>query len=116
MLNLKTTSGLLVLALAGMTSQAAAPSLSYEVNGNELIINYTGTLLQSTDAVHWTEVAFASSPYKVALNDKQLFFCAKGETSKKYHHPAVGHCQPGHDLDRAGYVHDGQSDRRTGQI
>ena len=82
MLNLKTTSGLLVLTLAGMTSQAAAPSLSYEVNGNELIINYTGTLLQSTDAVHWTEVAFASSPCKVKISDKKLFFCAKGETSK----------------------------------
>ena len=82
MLNLKTTSGLLVLALAGMTSQAAAPSLSYEVNGNELIINYTGTLLQSTDAVNWTEIASASSPYKVKISDKKLFFCAKGETSK----------------------------------
>ena len=82
MLNLKTTSGLLVLALAGMTSQAATPSLSYEVNGNELIINYTGTLLQSTDAVNWTEIASASSPYKVKISDKKLFFCAKGETSK----------------------------------
>jgi len=82
MLNLKTTSGLLVLALAGMTSQAAVPSLSYEVNGNELIINYTGTLLQSTDAVNWTEIASASSPYKVKISDKKLFFCAKGETSK----------------------------------
>ena len=65
-----------------MTSQAAAPSLSYEVNGNELIINYTGTLLQSTDAVNWTEIASASSPYKVKISDKKLFFCAKGETSK----------------------------------
>ncbi|MBO7392297.1 MAG: formylglycine-generating enzyme family protein, partial [Verrucomicrobia bacterium] len=78
MSNFKLTSGLLVLALAGMTAQAAAPSLSYEVNGNELIINYTGTLLQSTDAVNWTEVASASSPYKVALSDKQLFFCTQG--------------------------------------
>ena len=82
MLNLKTTSGLLGLALAGMTVHAAAPSLSYEVSGNELIINYTGTLLQSTDAVNWTEVAFASSPCKVKISDKKLFFCAKGETSK----------------------------------
>ena len=82
MYNFRITTGLLVLTLAGMTAQAMAPSLSYEVNGNELIINYTGTLLQSTDAVNWTEVASASSPYKVALNDKQLFFCAKGETSK----------------------------------
>jgi formylglycine-generating enzyme required for sulfatase activity len=83
MLNLKTTSGLLVLALAGMTSQAAAPSLSYEVNGNELIINYTGTLLQSTDAVNWTEIASASSPYKVTMGDKKLFFCAKGGSDTK---------------------------------
>ena len=82
MSNFKLTFGLLVLTLAGMTSQAAAPSLSYEVNGNELIINYTGTLLQSTDAVNWTEIASASSPYKVKISDKKLFFCAKGETSK----------------------------------
>ena len=79
MYNFRITTGLLVLTLAGMTAQAAAPSLSYEVNGNELIINYTGTLFQSTDVVNWTEVASASSPYKVALNDKQLFFCSGGE-------------------------------------
>ena len=76
---LKLTSGLLVLALAEMTAQAAAPSLSYKINGNELVINYTGTLLQSTDAVTWTQVTSASSPYKVALSDKKQFFCAKGE-------------------------------------
>ena len=75
--NLKLTSGLLGLALAGMTVHAAAPSLSYEVSGNDLIITYTGTLLRSSDAVNWTEVAWASSPYKVALSDKKLFFCAK---------------------------------------
>ncbi|MBR5737900.1 MAG: hypothetical protein IKX90_04955, partial [Verrucomicrobia bacterium] len=62
--------------------QAAAPSLSYEINGSELIINYTGTLLQSADAVNWTEVQSASSPYKIALSDKKLFFCAKGTESK----------------------------------
>ncbi|MBO4795816.1 MAG: formylglycine-generating enzyme family protein, partial [Verrucomicrobia bacterium] len=80
--NLKLTSGLLGLALAGMTVHAAAPSLSYEVSGNDLIITYTGTLLRSSDAVNWTEVASASSPYKVALSDKKLFFCTKGATSK----------------------------------
>ena len=79
MRNLQLTSGLLVLALAGMTALAAAPSLSYEINGNNLIITYTGTLLQSSDAVTWTEVASATSPYKIALSDKKLFFCAKGE-------------------------------------
>ena len=83
MYNFRITTGLLVLTLAGMTSQAAAPSLSYEVNGNELIINYTGTLLQSTDAVNWTEIASASSPYKVTLGDKKLFFCAKGGSDTK---------------------------------
>ncbi|MBO6004331.1 MAG: formylglycine-generating enzyme family protein, partial [Verrucomicrobia bacterium] len=79
---MKLTSGLLGLALAGMTVHAAAPSLSYEVSGNDLIITYTGTLLRSSDAVNWTEVASASSPYKVALSDKKLFFCTKGATSK----------------------------------
>jgi len=69
--------GLLGLALTAVTAQAAAPSLSYEISGNELIINYTGTLLQSADAVNWSEVASASSPYKVVLSDKKLFFCAK---------------------------------------
>ncbi|MBO7524632.1 MAG: formylglycine-generating enzyme family protein, partial [Verrucomicrobia bacterium] len=39
-----------------------------------------GTLLQSSDAVNWTEVASASSPYSITLKDKKLFFCAKGET------------------------------------
>ena len=77
--NLKLTAGLLVLALTGMTAQAEAPSLSYEVTGNNLILTYTGTLLQSTDAVNWTEVQSTSSPYKIALSDKKLFFCAKGE-------------------------------------
>jgi len=69
--------GLLGLALTAVTAQAAAPSLSYEISGNELIISYTGTLLRSSDAVNWSEVASASSPYKIALGDKKLFFCAK---------------------------------------
>ncbi|MBP5759956.1 MAG: hypothetical protein J6W90_01080, partial [Verrucomicrobia bacterium] len=62
----KIMAGLLGLALTAVTAQAAAPSLSYEVSGNDLIITYTGTLLRSSDAVNWTEVASASSPYKVA--------------------------------------------------
>ena len=68
-----------VLALAGATAQAAAPSLSYEVNGDELVITYTGILYKSSDAVAWAPVASASNPYKVALNDKKQFFCAKCE-------------------------------------
>ena len=63
-------------------AQADGPTISCEVVGGNLIVTYTGTLYQSTDAVNWTEVASASSPYKVAINDKKLFFCAKGETSK----------------------------------
>ena len=48
-----------VLALAGMTAQAAqgtpptsTPTLDYIQTENELILNYTGTLLQSSDAVN----------------------------------------------------------------
>jgi formylglycine-generating enzyme required for sulfatase activity len=70
---------LAALALAGMTAQAAAPSLSYKISDNELIITYTGTLYQSSDAVVWSQVTAASSPYKVALGDKKQFFCAKAE-------------------------------------
>ena len=44
---IKLTAGLLGLALTAMTAQAAAPALSYEVTGNNLILTYTGTLLQS---------------------------------------------------------------------
>ena len=75
---IKLTTGLLGLTLTMVAVQAIPPSLSYKVSGNELIITYTGTLLRSVDAVNWTEVAWASSPYKVALSDKKLFFCAKG--------------------------------------
>ena len=75
--NYKIMAGLLCLALTAVTAQAAAPALSYEVTGNNLILTYTGTLLQSADAVTWTEVSSATSPYKIALGDKKLFFCAK---------------------------------------
>ena len=71
------------LALAAVSGQTAEPTIKYEVTGNELILTYSGTLYQSTDAVNWIEVAFASSSYKVALNDKQLFFCAKGGSENK---------------------------------
>jgi formylglycine-generating enzyme required for sulfatase activity len=66
-----------VLALAGITVQAAEPSISCETDGTNLIITYTGTLLQSTDTISWTEVASASSPYKVKISDKKLFFCSQ---------------------------------------
>ena len=66
------------LALAAVSGQTAEPTIKYEVNETNLILTYSGTLLQSTDAVNWTEVKSASSPYKVSLNDKQLFFCSQG--------------------------------------
>ena len=78
------TLGLLAVTLAAVTmAQAAKPTISYKTDGTNLIVTYTGTLYQSTDAVHWTEVASASSPYKVALSDKKLFFCSKGESENK---------------------------------
>ncbi|MBQ7590715.1 MAG: formylglycine-generating enzyme family protein [Verrucomicrobia bacterium] len=63
--------------LTSLNIQTAAPALSYEVTGNNLILTYTGTLLRSSDSVTWTEVQSATSPYKIALSDKKLFFCAK---------------------------------------
>ncbi len=78
----RTILGLLAMGLAAAATQAEEPSIAYKISGNSLVIAYTGTLFQSTDAVHWAEVASASNPYVVAFNDKKLFFCAKGETSK----------------------------------
>ena len=78
-MNKKALTGFLSLALASATALAAEPTITCETDGTNLIVTYTGTLYQSTDAVNWTEVASASSPYKVALNDKQLFFCSGGQ-------------------------------------
>ena len=74
---------LAALALAGMTAQAVAPSLSYKISDNELIITYTGTLYQSVDAVVWSQVSSASSPYNVKLGNKKQFFCAKASRSSR---------------------------------
>ena len=60
----------LCLALAAVSVQAAEPSITCKMDGNNLVITYTGTLLQSSDAVNWTEVASASSPYSITLKDK----------------------------------------------
>ena len=65
------------LALAAAMAQAAAPTLNYEINGNNLVITYTGTLLRSGDTINWTEVTSASSPYKIKVTDKKLFFVPK---------------------------------------
>ncbi|MBO4544775.1 MAG: SUMF1/EgtB/PvdO family nonheme iron enzyme, partial [Verrucomicrobia bacterium] len=50
---------------------------SYTYEDGVLILYFTGTLCQSVDAVHWTELPSATSPYRVALKDKKSFFCAK---------------------------------------
>lgn len=71
------TAGLL---FASFEIHAVSPSLSYKLDGKNLTITYTGTLYQSSDAVHWSEVGSASSPYKVEVTDKKLFFCTKGES------------------------------------
>ena len=65
---------LAALAVTVVTAQAAAPTLNYEINGNNLVITYTGTLYNSSDAVTWTQVTSASSPYKIALGDKKQFY------------------------------------------
>jgi formylglycine-generating enzyme required for sulfatase activity len=78
----RTILGLLAMALAAAATQAEEPSIAYKISGNSLAIAYTGTLFQSTDAVNWAEVASASNPYVVTFDNKKLFFCAKGETSK----------------------------------
>ena len=68
---------LLTVMLTTTVTQATEPILSYEVTGNELILNYSGILYQSKDAVNWAEVKSASSPYIVTLDDRQLFFCSQ---------------------------------------
>ena len=69
-----------VLALTvGANAQSEEPAaITYEIEGNEIVINYTGILYQSTDTVNWTEVAGATSPYKVAMGEKMLFFRTQG--------------------------------------
>ncbi len=54
---------------------------TYTYENGVLTLYFTGTLCQSSDAVHWTEIPSATSPYKVAIKEKKLFFCAKaGDT------------------------------------
>jgi formylglycine-generating enzyme required for sulfatase activity len=68
---------LLGVALTAAVAQAASPTISCEIKGSNLLISYTGTLYQSSDAVNWTEVKTASSPYQIKTTDKKLFFCAR---------------------------------------
>ena len=51
---------LLVLVLSGVMTMAEEPSISYKVEGNELVINYTEALYQSEDAVRWEKVEMRS--------------------------------------------------------
>ena len=60
------------------TQQDEPATISCKAEGNVLIINYTGTLYQSTDTVNWTEVAGATSPYKVTMSEHKLFFRTQG--------------------------------------
>ena len=79
----KLTAGFLGLALAAAMAQAEGPTISFKKDGENFIVTYTGELYQSTDAVKWTAVPGATSPYQVKTGDKQLFFCAKGDAGNK---------------------------------
>ena len=69
--------GFLGLTLAAALAQAEEPSIRCKMDGVNFIVTYTGELYQSSDAVSWSKVESASSPYQVKTEDKQLFFCAK---------------------------------------
>ena len=77
---LKTTFGLLAVVLAAVLAQAEQPTINCKIDGTNLVVTYTGTLYQSEDAVNWTKVDSASSPYRAAVEGKSLFFCAKGDS------------------------------------
>ena len=79
----KLMTGFLGLALAAAMAQAEGPTISFKKDGENFIVTYTGELYQSTDAVSWSKVESASSPYQVKTGDKQLFFCAKGDAGNK---------------------------------
>ncbi|MBR5605524.1 MAG: hypothetical protein IKW70_03725, partial [Verrucomicrobia bacterium] len=72
-----------VLVLSGVMTMAEAPSIDYKVEGNEFVINYTETLYQSKDAITWVKVENSVSPYKVKMEQENLYFCAKKEPVNK---------------------------------
>ena len=72
-----------VLILSGVMTMAETPSIDYKVEGNEFVINYTETLYQSKDAVTWVKVENAVSPYRVKMEQENLYFCAKKEPVNK---------------------------------
>ena len=72
-----------VLVLSGVMTMAETPSIDYKVEGNEFVINYTETLYQSKDAVTWVKVENTVSPYRVKMEQENLYFCAKKEPVNK---------------------------------
>ena len=71
--------GFLGLVLSASLAQAEEPTISCKMDGENFIVTYTGELYQSTDAISWSKVDSASSPYQVKVGNKKLFFCTKGE-------------------------------------
>ncbi|MBO7524844.1 MAG: formylglycine-generating enzyme family protein, partial [Verrucomicrobia bacterium] len=69
----------LCLGLAAASAQAAGPSIRFEMDGEAMIITYTGTLYQSADGIHWEKAPYATSPYLAMTNDRQMFFCSGGQ-------------------------------------
>jgi len=74
--------GFLGLALAAALAQAEEPTISCKMDGENFIVTYTGELYQSTDAISWSKVESASSPYQVKVGNKKLFFCTKGGSNQ----------------------------------
>ena len=83
MQNHKMITVLLSLALTAAAAQAAKPTISYNTDGSNLIITYTGELYLSEDAVSWSKLDSASNPYRVIMGNKKLFFCAKEISDNK---------------------------------
>ncbi|MBO4545754.1 MAG: formylglycine-generating enzyme family protein [Verrucomicrobia bacterium] len=71
------------------------PKIEYTISKDELTLTFTGVLYKSDDAVNWTKVESASSPYKVAIGDRKQFFCFKEESSGNPDDPPVVVVTPG---------------------
>ncbi len=59
-------------------------AISYEIKGGYFIVNYVGTLYQSSDAINWTKMESVSNPYRVKMKNKHLFFYAKNELQNNH--------------------------------
>ena len=54
------------------------PSISFEVKDGQLVLNFTGTLHESDDAVNWKIVEGAKTPFTVnATHGKKFYRCAQ---------------------------------------